>query len=113
MKNFKDISKFFTIARANDMQIEFNKNKCGGFQIMPDIGGKDIEVIKEKQMPSMKSSGQVTIGEFKNLVEFLNLDENTPIKLTFYNKCGTIGKEGELSSVSVGIDGTLCLSTIG
>ena len=111
MKDFKDISKIFSIARANDIEIEFNKSKCGGFQIVSDIGEEKVE-LNSKDILGVESSEQVTIGEFKNFLDLLDLDENMPIKLTFYNRRGTIAEEGELSSVSVGVDGVLCLSAI-
>lgn len=127
MKDFKDISRIFSIARANDMEIEFNKSKCGGFLIdkgevivdnVQDIFDRlklesdKLEALKEKQLPSMESSEQVTIGEFKNFLDLLDLNENMPIKLTFYNRRGTIAEEGELQSVSIDKDGYLCLSSI-
>lgn len=111
MKDFKDISRIFSIARANDMEIEFSKSKCGGFQIVSDIGEEKVE-LNNKDILGVESSEQVTIGEFKNFLNLLDLDENMPIKLTFYNRCGTIAEEGELQSVSINRDGCLCLSSI-
>lgn len=127
MKDFKDISRIFSIARANDMEIEFNKSKCGGFLIdkgevivdnVQDIFDRlklesdKLEALKEKQLPSMESSEQVTIGEFKNFLDLLDLNENMPIKLTFYHRGGKISEEGELQSIGIDKDGCLCLSTI-
>lgn len=111
MKDFKDISRIFSIARVNDMEIEFNKSKCGGFQIMSDIDEEKVE-LNSKDILGVESSEQVTIGELKNFLDLLDLDENIPIKLTFYNRRGTIAEEGELQSVSIDTDGCLCLSTI-
>lgn len=111
MKDFKDISRIFSIARANDMQIEFNKKIGGGFCISPYIEGSPV-LMNDSHILDKDNCGQVTVGEFKNLVEFLNLDENAPIKLTFYNRRGTISEEGELQSVSIDKDGCLCLSSI-
>lgn len=110
-KDFKDISKFFAIARANDMQIEFNKNKYGGVQITSEIDEENIG-LNSKDILGVESSEQVTIGEFKNFLDLLDLDESMPIKLTFYNRRGTISEEGELQSVSIDKDGCLCLSSI-
>lgn len=127
MKNFKDISKFFTIARANDMQIELDKNKCGGFQIdkgevivdnIQEIFDKlklesnKIKTLKEKQLPSAESADYVTIGEFKSFLDLLDLDENMPIKLTFYNHSGSISESGLLQGVSVSPNGSLELVTM-
>ena len=126
-KSFKDISKFFAIARANDMQIELNKNKDG--RILIDKGeiivdniqeifdklkleSTKIEALKEKQLPSAENSEQVTIGEFKNFLNLLDLDENMPIKLTFYNHSGNISESGLLQGVSVSQNGTLELITM-
>ena len=127
MKDFKDISRIFSIARANDMEIEFNKSKCGGFLIdkgevivdnVQDIFDRlklesdKLEALKEKQLPSMESSEQVTIGEFKNFLDLLDLNENMPIKLTFYNHSGSISESGLLQGVSVSQNGTLELITM-
>ena len=111
MKDFKDISKIFSIARANDIEIEFNKSKCGGFQIVSDIGEEKVE-LNSKDILGVESSEQVTIGEFKNFLDLLDLDENMPIKLTFYNHSGNISESGLLQGVSVSQNGTLELITM-
>lgn len=127
MKNFKDISKFFAIARANDMQTELNKKKGGGVlidkgEVIVDniqeifdklkLESNKIKTLKEKQLPLAESADYVTIGEFKSFLDLLDLDESMPIKLTFYHRGGKISEEGELQSIGIDKDGCLCLSTI-